>query len=227
MTKLQVIILGASGAVGSAAVATLQDMDEVSQITALVRRPLAVNSGSKLQQHIVDVMNPASYVQYLHGHEAAICTFGVGQPSKVSQADFKAVDFDAVLAFTKSCKEQGVQHFELLGSVAADPKSQSSYLKSKGDLREAIAGLGFARFSCFQPSLLLTQNNRYGFAQGLLLSAWPALSHLLLGGLQKYRGIRVEDLGAAMAHNLRGDGRGVEALHWPQFQSLISTADIS
>ena len=227
MNKMNVIILGASGAVGSGVVAALQDMDEVSQITALVRRPLVVSSGSRLQQHIVDVINPASYAQYLRGHNAAICTFGVGQPSKVSREDFKAVDFDAVLAFAKSCKEQGVQHFELLASVAADPMSRSFYLKSKGALREAIAGLGFARFSCFQPSMLLTQGNRYGFSQRLLLAAWPALSHVLVGGLQKYRGVRVEDLGAAMAHNLRTDGQGNEVLHWPQFQNLIQAADIS
>jgi len=227
MKKMEVIILGASGAVGSGAVAALQSMNEISQITALVRRPLALSSLSMLQQHIVDVMNPASYVQYLQGFDAAICTFGVGQPSKVSREDFKAVDFDAVLAFAKSCKEQGVQHFELLGSVAADPMSRSFYLKSKGALREAIASLGFARFSCFQPSMLLTQNNRYGFSQGLLLAAWPAFSHVLVGGLQKYRGIRTEDLGAAMAHNLSTSGRDFEVLHWPQFQRLISTADIS
>ena len=227
MKKMKVIILGASGAVGSAAISTLQDMDEVSQITALVRRPLAMSSGSKLQQHIVDVINPASYAQYLQGDNAAICTFGVGQPSKVSREDFKAVDFDAVLAFAKSCKEQGVQHFELLGSVAADPVSRSFYLKSKGALRQAIADLGFARFSCFQPSMLLTEGNRYGFSQRLLLATWPAFSHVLVGGLQKYRGIRVEDLGAAMAHNLSTDGQGTEVLHWPQFQNLIQTADIS
>jgi uncharacterized protein YbjT (DUF2867 family) len=221
MKKMNVIILGVSGAVGTGAVAALQGMEDVSQITALVRRPLETGSRSKLQQHIVDVMNPASYVQYLQGHDAAICTFGVGQPSKVSREDFKAVDFDAVLAFAKSCREQGVQHFELLGSVSADPMSRMFYLESKGALREAIAGLGFARFSCFQPSMLLTQNNRYGFLQRLLLAIWPGFSHLLLGGLQKYRGIRVEDLGAAMAHNLRGDALGVEVLHWPQFQNLI------
>jgi uncharacterized protein YbjT (DUF2867 family) len=227
MKMMKVVILGASGAVGSCAVAALQGMEDVSQITALVRRPLAVSSDSKLQQRIVDVSNPASYTQYLQGHNAAICTFGVGQPSKVSREEFKAVDFDAVLAFAKSCKEQGIQHFELLGSVAADPMSRSFYLRSKGTLRQAIAGLRFARFSCFQPSMLLTQGNRYGFSQRLLLAAWPAFSHILVGGLQKYRGIRVEDLGAAMAHNLRTEGQGNELLHWQQFQNLIQAADIS
>ena len=227
MKQMRVVILGASGAVGSAAVSTLQDMDEVSQITALVRRPLAVSSGIKLRQHIVDVMNPASYAQHMQSHDAAICTIGVGQPGKVSREDFKAVDFDAVLAFAKSGKDEGIQHFELLGSVAADPMSRSSYLKSKGALRQAIAGLGFARFSCFQPSMLLTPGNRYGFLQRLLLAAWPAFSHVLVGGLQKYRGIRVEDLGAAMAHNLMTNGQGTEVLHWRQFQNLVQTADIS
>jgi uncharacterized protein YbjT (DUF2867 family) len=135
-----------------------------------------------------------------------------------------------VLAFAKACKEQGVQHFELLGSVEADPASRSFYLKSKGTLREAIAALGFARFSCFQPSMLLTKTNRYDFLQGVMLVTWPVISHLLVGNLKKYRGIRVEDLGIAMAQNLNHAGKAFEVLQWPDFQKFVGrtkAADIS
>ncbi len=217
---MEVVVLGASGAVGSVVVAALQAMPQVSRITVLVRRPMLNVTNDKIEQHIVDVMKPERYAAFLKGHQAAICTFGVGQPTKVSAQEFIAVDFNAVLDFAGACKDAGVEHFELLGSVAADPSSRSFYLKSKGALREAIAGLAFQRFSCFQPSMLLTQNNRYGFAQGLLLAIWPTLSFALVGGLKKYRGIKVEDLGAAMAHNLFTTAKGNEILQWPEFETL-------
>ena len=225
MRSLNVVILGASGAVGLNVVATLQAMPEISLITALVRKPLEIGSRDKLQQHMVDVIKPESYLHLLRGQVAAICTFGVGEPSKVSREEFRAVDFDAVFGFAKACKAQGVKDFELLGAVAADPKSRSFYLKSKGELREAIVGLGFGHFSCFQPSMLLTKINRYGFSQGLMLSIWPVLSHALIGGAQKYRGFRVEDLGAAMARNLLGQCHMVEVLHWPEIMRIRYTAD--
>jgi uncharacterized protein YbjT (DUF2867 family) len=227
---MRVVILGASGAVGSAAVDALLKMPQVKRVVALVRRPLAFVTHPKLEVQIVDVVSAKTYDRFLAGCDAAICTFGVGQPTKVSREEFKAVDFDAVLAFAKACKEQGVQHFELLGSVEADPASRSFYLKSKGTLREAIAALGFARFSCFQPSMLLTKNNRYDFLQGVMLVTWPVISHLLVGNLKKYRGIRVEALGIAMAQNLNHAGKVFEVLQWPDFQKFVSrtkAADIS
>ena len=217
---ISVVVLGASGAVGSEVVAALQAMPEISSITVLLRRPFEFASADKIETHLVDVMRPESYAPFLKGHQAAICTLGVGQPTKVSPQEFLAVDFNAVLAFAGACNETGVQHFELLGSVASDPSSRSFYLKSKGALRDAIAGLGFQRFSCFQPSMLLTQNNRYGFSQGLMLALWPMFSKALIGGLDKYRGIKVSDLGAAMAHNLTTKNHGTEILQWKDFQSL-------
>ncbi len=218
---MKVIILGASGAVGSAVVTKLLKMAEVEKVTALVRRPLSLPGVPKLEVKIVDVVNPQSYAQFLGGHDAAICTFGVGQPSKVPRAEFAAIDFDAVKAFAEACRSHGVAHFELLGSVAADPKSRSFYLKSKGELREAIAAMGFERFSCFQPSMLLTNTNRYDFMQGLMLATWPVISKILVGSADRYRGIRVEDLGAAMATNLLRSGKAYEVLHWREIQRLI------
>ncbi len=220
---MKVIILGATGAVGSEAVKALVAHSDVSRVTALTRRALDF-SHPKLATHIVDVFSPASFADHIAGHDAAICTFGVGQPSKVSREEFLKVDKRAVMDFADTCKTKGVKHFELLGSVAIDPKSRSFYLRSKGELRDAIAALGFLRFSCFQPSMLITPHNRYGWSQAILLALWPVLSPLLIGPLQYYRGIRVEVLGQAMAHNLLRPGTGVEILHWGKFEHLAHGA---
>jgi uncharacterized protein YbjT (DUF2867 family) len=223
---MRVITMGSSGAVGSNVLATLQAMPQVSTITALVRKTLQDGAPDKLTQHIVDVLLPASYAQHVKNHDAAICTLGVGQPTKTPRDEFRAIDFDAVLAFAAACRAAGIKHFELLGSVAANPKSGNFYLKSKGELREAITALGFQRFSIFQPSMLITRTNRYDATQGLMLATWPMLSHLLIGGLDKYRSITVENLGRAMAHNLTrnilGTEQRTEILHWREIQPLIA-----
>jgi uncharacterized protein YbjT (DUF2867 family) len=213
-----IIILGATGAVGTEVVRTLSGRAEVT-VTALTRRPLTENFNTNVTTHIVDPLDSKSYSEILRGHQIAICTLGVGQPTKVSKEEFKRVDFDAVLAFATTCRNAGVEHFLLLGSVAASPNSSSHYLQSKGRLRDAIAALGFKRFSTFQPSVLLTKTNRYDWKQGVLLIVWPLISPLLLGPLSKYRGIRVEDLGHAIASRAIVEGQGVEILHWSDFTS--------
>lgn len=205
---------------GGAALRVLVTRPQVSAITLLNRRRLALEAGEHVVQHIVDVFDANSYHSLLEGHDTVICTFGVGEPSKVARDEFLRVDKQAVLDFAVVCKNAGVRHFSLLASVGADPASRSFYLRSKGELRDAIRALGFERFSVFQPSVILTPTNRYGFSQGVLLKVWPILSPLLVGGLRKYRGIAFDELGRAIANNAVTPGTGFEILQWEDIHGL-------
>lgn len=217
---LSVVMIGATGAVGGHVARTLVQMPDVGRVTLLGRRPLDGISTDKTVQTVVDVLDTASYESCLKDHDAAVCTLGVGQPSKMSRDEFVKIDKLAVLAFAESCKHAGVRHFELLGSVGTDPNSRSFYLRTKGELEEGLKTLGFERLSLFRPSMILTPTNRYGFAQGVALAVWPRLRPILAGNLRKYRGIAVDRLGRAIAMNLRGPGTGVEILRWDAIDAL-------
>jgi len=214
-----VVMLGTSGAVGGHALAQALALGQVARVTSLGRRVLP-QTDPKLHQVVVDVFDPASYGPHLAGHEAAICTFGVGEPSKASRDEFLRVDKTAVLDFAAACKAVGVRHFSLLSSVGVTAKSRSFYLRSKGELEEGLRWLEFERLSLFHPSMILTPTNRYGLSQGVILKVWPLLTPLLQGGLRKYRGIPVETLGAAMARNVVRQGEGEEILEWDQIMDL-------
>ena len=222
---LRVVMLGASGAVGRQVMDSLCNKSELATLTLLNRRPLPHASGAAMEQHIVDVLNPLTYKHLLGAHQAAVCTLGVGQPSAVSDAEFVRVDKDAVIGFARACKEAGVAHFEFLSSVGADARSRSLYLRTKGELCDAVVALGFQRLSLFQPSMILTPTNRYGVVQGLALALWPKLDRVLRGSWRKYRGVAVETLGAAMAANLHTHASGVEWLTWTDFHALAARDD--
>ncbi len=221
--SLSVVMLGASGAVGGHVVSTLLRMPELNRLTLLGRREMALpaNGGKAvIKQHVVNIESPDTYVEFVAGHDAAVCTLGVGQPSKMSKAEFVHIDKDVVIAFATICKQNGVRHFELLCAVGADSKSRSFYLRIKGELEDALVALNFERLSLFQPSMILTPTNRYGIQQALTLMFWPMLSPLLFGPLHKYRGVHVEILGAAIAKQLITKGSGVQRLRWDDFQAL-------
>lgn len=226
--SLSVIMLGASGAVGGQVVNTLLAMPELKRLTLLGRREIALPASAKskvVNQHVIDVDATDTWAPLVTGHDAAVCTFGVGQPSQMTREEFVHIDKDVVIAFATICKQAGVKHFELLGAAGADSKSRSFYLRLKGELRDALVALNFERLSLFQPSMIITPTNRYGITQALTLAFWPGLSHLMLGPTRKFRGIRVETLGAAMARNLATEGKGVETLHWDQFMALTESAN--
>jgi uncharacterized protein YbjT (DUF2867 family) len=219
-TSLSVVMLGASGAVGSEVVNTLLATPQLKTLSLLNRRALTLARDTRLSQHVVNVMEPTSYEHLLAGHQVAICTLGVGQPSKMSKAEFIRIDKDAVIDFARACRQAGVEHFELLSAVGANAGSSSLYLRTKGELEQSLKNLGFARLSLFQPSMILTPTNRYGLSQALILAWWPRLDPLLRGAWRKYRGIRVATLGAAMARNVLKQERGLEVLQWEDFVAL-------
>ena len=216
--RFNIVMIGATGAVGSQVVKSLIPSQQLQRLTLLGRNSLEEIVSDRVQQHTVDVLQADSYLSLLPGHQVAICTLGVGQPSKVSKEVFLKIDKQAVLDFAKACKEAGVQHFELLSSVGINANSSSFYLRSKGELVEEIKALEFQRFSIFEPSMILTPTNRYGILQGIVLQVWPLLKPLLIGGLRKYRGVEVETLGRAIAQHVFLPKKGVEHLQWDDFQ---------
>ncbi|MFT4664673.1 MAG: hypothetical protein ACI8YQ_004307 [Polaribacter sp.] len=221
-SRTSVVMMGATGAVGGEVVKVLLKKSELSRLTLLGRRPLEGLNADIVRQEKVDIFEPESYLEFLEGHQVAICTLGVGQPSKVSREDFIKVDKTAVLDFAKASKKAGIQHFELLSSVSIDSKSSSFYLRTKGELVDELKSLNFERLSIFQPSMILTPTNRYGFMQGVTLAVWPLLRPLLFGGLRKYRGVKVETLGKALAENVLLENRGDEFLTWDDFEKMVS-----
>jgi len=219
MDAHSVVMIGATGAVGGTVVKTLSAMPEVTRLTLLGRRPVEGVSGTVVQK-TVDVFDPKSYAEHLAGHDTAICTLGVGTRKGMSHEEFVRIDKTCVLDFAAACKQAGVQHFELLGSVGANANSPSPFLRTKGELEDGLKALGFKRLSLFRPSMILTPTNRYGLQQALVLAIWPMLMSLLVGGLRPYRGIRLDQLGRAMALNIRGDKNGTEVLFWDDFVAL-------
>ncbi len=218
--NLSIAFLGASGAVGTETLQTLLKSKNITQLSLFGRTTIPNITADFVRQYPIHIFDPSTYLSDLPGHTTAICTLGVGEPSKMDREQFIKIDKTAVLDFAKACKNSGVQHFELLAAVGINAKSSNYYLRSKGELVEELQALNFERLSIFQPSMILTPKNRYSFFQGIILKVWPWLKPLLFGSLRKYRGIPVHQLGQAMAKNVFTEKTGYEVLQWDDFVGL-------
>lgn len=220
-TKKSIVFLGATGAVGSVAFNRVLSFTEVAGVLSLGRRKVDVKKSiPNLKQEIIDIYKPETYSDLIENYCTAICTLGVGEPSKISKEDFVAIDKTAVLEFAQICKSKGVNHFQLLSSIGASSSARNFYLRTKGELIDELVKLNFDRLSVFQPSMILTPENRYGFTQYLILKIWPKLDFLLRKGLRKYRGVKVEILGRAITNNVFLEKDGVEYLQNDAFIKL-------
>jgi uncharacterized protein YbjT (DUF2867 family) len=145
--KLQSALLaGATGLVGRALTA---QWPGPQPLHLLVRRELKP-SGPGQRVHVVDFAG----LPPLPRAEWAFCCLGTTIKVAGSQAAFRAVDFDAVLAFARAASAAGVTHFAVVSALGANPTSGNFYSRTKGEMEAALATVGFRHLVIARPSLL-------------------------------------------------------------------------
>jgi uncharacterized protein YbjT (DUF2867 family) len=217
------VVIGATGAVGSALMRELLASSNCTHVLALARRPVSSFDSApgrdKLTVQIIDLAQiETATKQFANGCEVAFCTMGVGQPRKISRDEFWRVDVEYAGAFARGAAAAGARHISLLSSVGADAKAGGFYLEVKGAAEKAVIDAGIARTSIFRPSLLVTKELRYGLQDRVTQALFPLISPLLP---RRFHQIRVEDLGRAMQRNGEVAGKpGVEILTYADFVKL-------
>jgi uncharacterized protein YbjT (DUF2867 family) len=90
----------------------------------------------------------------LPASDEAFCCLGTTIAVAGSQAAFRAVDFDAVLAFARAARTAGVTCFGVVSALGASARSGNFYSRVKGEAEDAMQALGFRSLVIAQPSLL-------------------------------------------------------------------------
>ncbi|WP_434388023.1 oxidoreductase [Melittangium boletus] len=146
------LVAGASGLVGGALLDTLLEDARYREVHSLGRRPLP-RPHPKLVQHTVDFtrLDP----QALPAAQDAFCALGTTLKKAGSQAAFRAVDHDYVLAFAHAARRAGAQRFVLVSALGANARSRIFYNRVKGEAEDALRAVGFESLIIVQPSLLL------------------------------------------------------------------------
>lgn len=213
-----VLVAGGSGFVGNLVLDILLDAPDIGRVFAVTRRPLA-REHPRLANRIAQFERMESQLKGLTCH-AALCSLGTTLRQAGSQQAFRQVDIDAVLAFAKTAKSAQAQRFVVVSSAAADPQSKNFYLRTKGEMEEALSTLGFASLDILQPSVLLGWRRELRPAELAASIVMPLVNPFLTGKRQLYRGIPARTVAAAMVGAMRSGRRGVQRYTYPGIESL-------
>ncbi len=140
------LLAGATGLVGREFAA---QWTGPGRLHLLVRRQLAP-AHAVHRIHVVDF----TALPDLPAADSAYCCLGTTIGAAGSQAAFRAVDFDAVLAFARAARAAGVTRFAVVSALGANPTSTTFYNRVKGEMEAAVSGLGFGSVVVARPSLL-------------------------------------------------------------------------
>jgi uncharacterized protein YbjT (DUF2867 family) len=198
MQSLTAVVLGATGLIGEQLVQQLLNNTNFSKIRILVRRPVEI-SHSKLEVQIVDFDNLIEYRQKLGKGDCIFCCVGTTTGKvKGDKSAYRKIDFDIPVNAARFGKDAGFTGYFLVSAVGANAGSANFYLKLKGEVEEAIAGIHFDSFHSFRPSILLGKRKEFRLGEVIGKGVMQALSLLFVGPLQKYKGIEGERVAKAM-----------------------------
>ncbi len=182
----------------------------------LVRRPLQPSSPVQ-RVHVVDF----AALPPLPAADAAFCCLGTTLKQAGSQAAFKAVDQDAVLAFGRAAQRAGVKRLGVVSALGASAQSGVFYNRIKGQMEDELARLGFTRLVIARPSLLAGNRAATGqpvrLAERLTLAVTGPLTPLIP---KAWRPVQAATVARALRLALAQEGPALEVLESAQIQDL-------
>ena len=204
---MTILLLGASGLIGSHCLQILLDDERFTRVLALVRKPLAITH-PKLIQIIVDFDKLDNYASEIKA-EAVLSTLGTTLRKAGSSVKFTKVDYEYQLKVAEIARRNGATTFVLLSSLGADKKSVVLYTKVKGEVEDAISKLGYEKVIILRPSILL--GDRTESRPGEAVGQWMAkqMPFLFAGPLARYKGIPAETVAQAMVNAVQKPYNGV------------------
>jgi uncharacterized protein YbjT (DUF2867 family) len=87
--------------------------------------------------------------------DGVVCTLGTTRAKAGSDEAFRAIDFDLQLAVAHHSRAYGAQRFALTSSMGANSSSRFLYLRTKGELEEAVKDLNWPSLTIVRPGAIL------------------------------------------------------------------------
>lgn len=211
------LIVGATGLIGRAVI----ERFGTTSVTILARRDV-----EGLAPHHKQFILPSErWAEVVAAEKPAvlICCLGTTIRQAGSQAAFRAIDHDLILAAASAARRAGTPHMILVSSVGASAKSGNFYLRTKGQTEDDLRALGFDRLDLIRPGLL--RGDRPGpqrLGEGIATIAAPLTDALLHGAFRRYRSISGDTVAAAIVVLA---GQGGSGVHIHENDAIRALAD--
>lgn len=214
------LLAGATGLVGRALLVRLLAADRRQRVVVLARKPLPVTVARDPRLTVL-----VGDMAALTGEAGAIddVYIALGTTIKVagSEAAFRAVDHDLVVAIARRARAAGARRLAVVSALGADRRSRVFYNRVKGEMEDAVAALGYASVVIARPSLLLGDRAALGqpTRRGEVLAA-RVLGPLLPLVPARVRPIAAETVAAALIAGVEAATPGTTVLSSAELQRL-------
>jgi len=214
----RVILVGASGLIGSNLLSELIQSEEISEVLLLVRKSTGI-SNPKVKELILKFDELNTYSSEIQGDIIYSC-LGTTRRETPDSKLYRKVDLEYPLNLAKLGVKNGVSQFHIISSLGADPESSSSYLKLKGELEQELKKLNIPSLHIYQPSFLIGDRKENRLSDKIMKPISRLIDPLLIGPLKKYRSIKAANVAKVMLSQSIKDLKGTFIYPSIQIQEL-------
>lgn len=194
----RVVVIGATGLIGSQLLKLLLDDDRFVEVRILVRKWNGL-AHAKLKVFEID-FNDANQISNATGTgDAVFCCIGTTKNKVKGDLDlYRKIDIGIPADTTKAALAKGYRSYLLVSAVGADSAAGNFYLKIKGEAEDLVRSLPFESTHIFRPSFLTGPRKEKRPLEKILNPIIALLSPLLSGSWRKYRSIQAIEVAQAM-----------------------------
>jgi uncharacterized protein YbjT (DUF2867 family) len=156
-----VVLAGASGLIGRTLLELLLAPGRNDRVAVLARRPL---TGARVADPRLSIRTGelAALASQASGVRDVYIALGTTIKAAGSEAAFRAVDLDLVVAVARAARNAGARRLAVVSALGADARSRVFYNRVKGEAEDALATLGYEALVIARPSLLLGDREALG-----------------------------------------------------------------
>jgi uncharacterized protein YbjT (DUF2867 family) len=166
------VVAGATGLIGAELVRRLLAEPSYHRVVALARRPLELSAARLVVvnadfERLEPTLAPATA-----GARAIdiYCCLGTTIGAAGSEAAFRRVDHDFVVALGRWAARAGARRMIVVSALGADAASRVFYNRVKGETERDLAALGLTSLVIVRPSLLSGDRTEFRFGERVALA---------------------------------------------------------
>lgn len=196
-TQMQVLILGATGLVGSRLLDLMLQDVKVERIHLISRRSSGID-----HQKITEYITPLEKMDQFESAfsvDVCFCSLGTTIKKSGSKSEFEKIDYELPLMAAKLARKNNVPSFIVVSALGASVNSNFFYSRVKGKLEEALKSLKFEKLHIVRPSIIIGKRQERRPAEALAMIGFKLLKPIFMGPLKKYEGSDVLEIAKTMA----------------------------
>lgn len=213
------ILLGANGFVGSYLLQALLNNDDYEKVTVVVRKNLTIQH-TKLTTLIGDFTSIENLKEKIRADEIFLL-LGTTVKQTPDKLEYYKIDHDYPVLAAKIAKDNGATSVFVVTAIGANSNSSIFYNSVKGDVERDIRRLNFEHTHIFQPSMIMGNRKEKRPSEKVFIGIFKLINFLLIGKLNKFRGMKGENIALAINNSAQKQSQKVKIYQWNEINKLL------